>query len=555
MSRGLDRSGFASSSRVGAEIVFGIVAPVGTDVDFVAKTMRERLEHFNYTLEEIRVSSLIREFTGLRTTLVEQPFYERVTSYMDGGNELRARHNRGDVLALSAIGSIRQLRAKRNPDNEGPAPRTAYFLRSLKHPDEVQTLREVYGRGFFLVGVSSPRETRLKVLTEHRDIHQEKAENLLKRDESEQAGHGQQTREAFHLADAFVALGNDDSENREQLWRLLDILFGQPFITPTKDEYAMFLAYAASVRSADLSRQVGAVITTDDGEVLSTGANDVPAPQGGSYWSNRYIDWPKGKPNDDHRDWVLGYDSNRKRRNEIAEEVGTRVRKSERTRIVAELKRHLATSADPEREALLATLTQAVTAPDTEADAVELLADTKLMDLTEFGRAVHAEMDALMACTRVGARAKGARLFCTTFPCHNCTKHIVSAGIREVVYIEPYPKSLAEELYPEAVESQSARASSAPPQPDHSRQEATSLRVVFRPFTGVGPRKYLDLFSLTLSTGRALSRKDAAPNRWSRNATSLRASMVPTSYLEREEAAFKLLNISTDGANHDHQEE
>lgn len=390
MSRGIDRSCFASSSIAGAEIVFGIVAPVGTDVDFVEKTMRERLEHFSYTLETIRVSSLIKKFTGLQTNLVEQPLYDRVMSYMDGGNELRHRHDRGDVLALSAIGRIQQLRRDRNPDNEGPAPRTAFFLRSLKHPDEVQTLREVYGRGFFLIGVSSPRETRLEVLVGRRDIQPEKAEALLNRDESEQAGHGQQTREAFHLADAFVALGTNERENCEQLWRLLDILFGQPFITPTKEEYAMFLAYAASVRSADLSRQVGAVITTQDGEVLSTGANDVPAPHGGSYWSNSYVDWPKFKPNDDHRDWVLGYDSNRKRRNEIAEEVGTTIRESERARIVAELERLLPTSGLPDPQALLETLIHAVTAPDAEADAVELLAKTKLMDLTEFGRAVHA---------------------------------------------------------------------------------------------------------------------------------------------------------------------
>jgi hypothetical protein len=71
---------------------------------------------------------------------------------------------------------------------------------------------------------------------------------------------------------------------------------------------------------------------------------------------------------------------------------------------------------------LLEILAKAVTKPDSEMSAVEILSNTKLMDLTEFGRAVHAEMDALMACTRVGATAKGARLFCTTFPCHNCTK-------------------------------------------------------------------------------------------------------------------------------------
>ncbi|MFO2375906.1 cytidine deaminase, partial [Pseudomonas aeruginosa] len=70
---------------------------------------------------------------------------------------------------------------------------------------------------------------------------------------------------------------------KAQLWRVIDILFGQPYVTPTFDEYAMFMAFSASLRSADLSRQVGAVLTRDEG-IISTGANDVPKAGGGLYW-------------------------------------------------------------------------------------------------------------------------------------------------------------------------------------------------------------------------------------------------------------------------------
>ena len=58
-----------------------------------------------------------------------------------------------------------------------------------------------------------------------------------------------------------------------------------PCITPTFDENAMFLAYAASSRSADLSRQVGAVVVSENREVVATGANDLPQCGGGQYWS------------------------------------------------------------------------------------------------------------------------------------------------------------------------------------------------------------------------------------------------------------------------------
>lgn len=45
----------------------------------------------------------------------------------------------------------------------------------------------------------------------------------------------------------------------------------------------MYAAYSASLRSACLSRQVGAAIADDEGNVLSTGCNDVPEFRGGLY--------------------------------------------------------------------------------------------------------------------------------------------------------------------------------------------------------------------------------------------------------------------------------
>lgn len=87
----------------------------------------------------------------------------------------------------------------------------------------------------------------------------------------------------------------------------MDLIFGCPFTTPTKDEYAMFQAFTAALRSADLSRQVGAVILSENGEVIAVGANDVPCYGGGLYWTGE----------NDHRDYDWGIDSNAKRRDQI----------------------------------------------------------------------------------------------------------------------------------------------------------------------------------------------------------------------------------------------
>ena len=71
-------------------------------------------------------------------------------------------------------------------------------------------------------------------------------------------------------------------------------------------EYAMFMAYAASLRSAELGRQVGAVILSQQGEFISVGANEVPCGGGGLYWSDDAHDGRErkrqtGPANRDHR--------------------------------------------------------------------------------------------------------------------------------------------------------------------------------------------------------------------------------------------------------------
>ena len=89
--------------------------------------------------------------------------------------------------------------------------------------------------------------------------------------------------------------------------RFIDLIFGEPFITPSFDEYAMFMAFTSSLCSADLSRQVGAIVARNN-EILSSGANDCPQFGGGLYWPKKN---ESGKYNDveNGRDYKKGYDS------------------------------------------------------------------------------------------------------------------------------------------------------------------------------------------------------------------------------------------------------
>lgn len=375
-------------------------------------------------------------------------------------------------------------------------PKTAYVIDSLKRPEEVAKLRVIYSSGFLLLGVHSNLQRREQHLINNKGMTIDEAKLLIERDQAEStADHGQRVNDTFHLADFFVRVSQSHDRLRCDIQRLVELWFGNPFITPSFDEYAMFMAFASALRSADLSRQVGAVITREN-EILSTGVNECPKAGGGLYLSERNSvsgcleDVPNG------RDFKRGFDSNRREQLAIIEQI---IKEAE--------------AASPGFDG---------------ATLRSVLKKSGIRDLTEFGRVVHAEMEALISCARRGIATSEAVVYCTTFPCHNCAKHIVAAGISRVVFIEPYSKSKALQFHNDSIIYAD------------SESGVNSKKVRFEPFVGVGPRRFFELFSMNLGSSYKLERKisDTGDKKeWSIENAQLRLQLRPISYLRLESAA------------------
>lgn len=469
------------------ELVIGIVNAVGTESSRVLGTLKDRLNGFGYAVEEIRVSSLLPTPSGTSKE------YDRIKHYMQKGDSLRNETGNNAILAAGVASKIRGLRK----DNSA---KVAYIISSLKHPDEVEFLRKIYGSGFYLLGVHADERKRHAYLVDDKSLTQAEASELIRIDEDEKIEHGQRTRDTFHLSDFFIALGKNDDHVKKAIQRFLELLFSHPFKNPTFDEFAMFMAFNASIRSSDLSRQVGAVISIEH-QIIATGANDAPKFGGGQYWAEIDLETGEVRDIEDGKDYTRGEDSNKAAQKEIISEISESLISGE---LVAEENRK-------------------------KLEAV--LRESKISDLTEFGRIVHAEMEAILSCTRVGIPTSGASLYCTTFPCHNCAKHIVDAGITRVVYVEPYPKSRELDLHSDSISLKT-----------DLDKDSDKNRVTFEPFTGVGARRFLDLFSMSLGSGKKLKRKDKQGETvdWSKINAVARTPLLPKSYLEVEEAASNL---------------
>ncbi|HSO00169.1 MAG TPA: hypothetical protein VLS89_17875 [Candidatus Nanopelagicales bacterium] len=77
----------------------------------------------------------------------------------------------------------------------------------------------------------------------------------------------------------------------------------------------------------------------------------------------------------------------------------------------------------------------------------------------------------------------------------------------------------------------------------HERSDDAERKVRFSPFSGIGPRRYIDLFSLGLGSGYKIKRKREGGDKvdWHRREARARVPMLPNSYLDREKLASQKL--------------
>jgi len=468
-----------------SEIIIGIVSAVGTEVTRVITPLKDRLKGFGYEVIEIKVSSLL---SGVK----ESKEYDRIKHLMTKGDSLRKESKNNAILAYGAAKLINEKRK-----SIGSTKKIAYIINSLKHPEEVGVLRKIYGQGFYLFGIHADKKRRLHYLTHDKGLTAPQASELAEIDEDENVSHGQRTRDTYHLSDFFINFGKNDDYVKNTIQRFLELMFSHPYRNPTFDEFAMFMAFSSSVRSGDLSRQVGAVIAKQQ-QILAAGANECPASGGGLYWAE--VNTESGSVADKvgGKDYTRNEDSNKAEQNNIIESI------------VADI-HHIDEIGDVDIEKIKAVLEK-----------------SRIRDLTEFGRVVHAEMEAILSCGRAGISCNEAALYCTTFPCHNCAKHIIAAGISRVVYVEPYPKSKALEFHSDSIELNT-----------QLDDESDNEQVSFEPFTGVGARRFLDFFSMNLGLGNKLIRKskDGRVVEWDKSNTKIRVPLAPVSYLDIEKEA------------------
>lgn len=458
------------------ELVIALCGSLGSGTSTITKKIAEIFSGFNYRTNIIKVSERIEKHLDfIRSKLENDKFLneeyvsridlskgmgeldagDRIALLQSAGNALREATSR-DILSQLAIKEIAVKRTQdEGPHGEGDeekversSRRHVSIIDSLKNPKEVELLQAVYRDMFFLFGVLCPEDIRKSRLVDQKRIKEVKATQLMARDKSEGEKSGQQLLKTIYHSEFFVTNSKENIDSlTPSLNRYVRIMMGDKSITPTIEENAMFHAQSAAVRSGCLSKQVGAAIIDSKGNLLSSGCNDVPKSGGGLY---------RIEDGENDSRCMLKY--------------GGKCKNDEEKELIFK-----------DIDGILDKNLQ--NKPLAARISAEIRSHDRLRSLIEFCRAIHAEMDAITSAARNGSVSlKGSYLFSTTFPCHNCARHIIAAGISKVYYIEPYEKSLALKLHKDAISF------------DSGHRDRNGAKVQFLPFEGVSPRKYLKLF-------------------------------------------------------------
>jgi len=291
-----------------------------------------------------------------------------------------------------------QIKNKIEQGNDGPDGK--WIVDSIRNPEEVRILRH-FSRNFFLFGVYAEKGVRWERTRDKYDGNRKDFDEDDENDTGEDNElHGQKVGDCFYEADVvianndkFDAIGNERFNNfAGQLFQYIDLI-QQPLQRQQpkrQDEALMAIAYAMSQRSSCCKRKVGAIIVDIEGNIISSGYNEVPMHE---------------TPCD--RQYKKCY------RDELSD------------RFFENLKTELPQVGG-------------------EENRLKTLFRKEFKNL-DYCRALHAEENAIVNLARYGSPVDLERfiLYTTTYPCRMCANRIVKVGLRNVVYLEPYPDQAA----------------------------------------------------------------------------------------------------------------
>ena len=396
-------------------LIIALTGSVGSGCSWLANDFLGKEEDFRVFSVRKEILEVEAKDKGINLTTRKK---NKRKILQDIGNELRKKDiengKSGGFLVRRAIELLEREKCTK-----------PIIIYSIKNPLEVEELKKYSNAYLIAVDTTLPiRWNRIKEKQYKNDYRQFLRDDERDKDEGlkiDKGGkkyyYGQQVQKCVDLADIIIDNDmdfNDSEDKREKLKNKikqhLSVIREPGYRNPNNMELLMNNAYCTSLQSRCLKRQVGAIIIKEETEgsyyLISAGCNNVP----------------RGQP-DCSKEYKTCYRN--KKRTELFERIGHCPNCGHK------LRKGKCSNRDCEHS-------------KTKSDVREIFLLSKALDLC---RSLHAEENAILQISYLGGfPLKDAILYTTTFPCLLCAKKILANGIKEVVYVEPYPVEEARQM-------------------------------------------------------------------------------------------------------------
>ena len=384
------------------------------------------IEFIRLALRVSKITSDFKEYLKVHDTTLY------VSTYQAAGNSIRKlgevninyKEEKLDISRLfhlpktinKIIKSIRKIRDK-----------AFIVIDALRNPYEVSFFRDRYS-AFKLVAINTPDKDRKNYLQR---VHKFNVDQLksLDRIESGKSNDDQIEKNAkSHLLEAMfvfqnvkkcielsdIHIFNPKNELRNhnvltaQLVWYFSLMHHPGLVSPTSMERSMQFAFSAKSNSGCISRQVGAAITDRENSVKAIGWNDVPSGQIPCSLRSVY--------------GALNYFDERVYSHYERNNPEFRKTLKEKYKSLLSQDKNLLNG-----RSLSYCFKEVKNSIDKKGNQVHT-------------RALHAEENAFLQITKYGGIGiKGGKLYTTASPCELCAKKAYQLGIKEIIFIDPYP--------------------------------------------------------------------------------------------------------------------
>ncbi len=421
------KNSYSTKNFDGNSIILGFTGSISSGCSLFAKTLPSIDEYHYYSL-----SDPIHEIADglIKDGDIEQKTLELL---QDIGNNLRKK-NGSHFLAEKIVQRI-DSDCKKNQIKK-------VVIDSIRNDWEVKYLRQ-FPR-FFLISVYSDSRIRFeRWSTQNPEASYHDFQRVDLRDTSEIFEYGQKVEKCTYESDIVInndetiEIGNIKAEEdhvKTKLDKYLKLIEEGPSIQvrPKQDEKLMTLAYLESLSSSCIQRKVGAVITTDDGRVLSTGHNHVPINE--KTCSEQYGECYRGYLKKIHAEKIKACPSCG---NKIEIECKSCKKKIDGFQ-----------ASCPDCEAVIKFDYECPNCGEKVFEVFTPGGKNSIGKLLDVCRALHAEENAIVSLAKMGGlTSNGKTLYSTTYPCTLCANKIAQIGINKVVYNEPYTMKAAEDIF------------------------------------------------------------------------------------------------------------